>query len=166
MVAGATGEVRAEIDMQEDQIVAFQPMYVDGPQPWHTRLFLLYLLAVLIVFVVRIVRLATVLWNLKKTEGVSGADSFSAYGVETASLFKALCALTFLVSLLECTWSTANLLLLLRAEHSSNVHFVLARIGDGLVGLAFGLVICVTLYGAGMMVQARGRGRKDRSQAA
>jgi hypothetical protein len=65
--------------LQEDaQSVGFDPMYVDGPQPWHAKLFGLYIVAVVILLAVRLVQIILNLRKLRKLEkaGGGGAESW------------------------------------------------------------------------------------------
>jgi hypothetical protein len=144
--------------MQEDQTVSFRPMYVDGPEPWFTRLFALYILVVLVVFSVRVIKLRRGLRNLRRARKhpnpATVADSLWAECYAKAHSFKEISALTFFASLLNATWLIADVFLSVRAEKQANLSYLLARVGDGLSYLAIGLMICIALYSAVMFFRA------------
>jgi hypothetical protein len=151
--------------MQEEQTVSFSPMYVDGPEPWFTRLFVLYILIVLIVFLVRVIKVMAGLRKLRRARKrpVPGAiaDSLWTECYAMAHSFKEISALTFFASLLNATWYIADVFLSVRAEKTTSLNYVLARIGDSLVALALGLIICIVLYSAAMFFQAVLRRRRN-----
>ncbi len=144
--------------MQEDQTVSFSPMYVDGPDPWFTRLFALYILVVLVVFSVRVIKLLRGLRYLrrarKRPNPATVADSLWAECYAKAHSFKEISTLTFFASLLNATWLIANVFLSVRVEKEANLGYVLARVGEDLSYLALGLIICIALYSAAMFFQA------------
>jgi hypothetical protein len=150
--------------MQEDQTVSFQPMYVDRDQRWITKLLMLYLLIVLIVFLVRVVIIASNLRKLSRVQRQAVPDALSnslwSDLYSKAHSFKDLSVITFLLSLLNFTWCTADDFLAIRAEKTPNIAYVLARTGEGLVTLGPGLVICIVLYSAAMLLQAVIRRRR------
>jgi hypothetical protein len=98
--------------LQDDQTVPFEPMYVDGDQPWVTKLFVLYLLIVVVVSLVRVVLLAANLRKLRKAEKhpISAllSDTLWSDCYSKARSFKDLSVVTFLLSLLNFAWCTAN----------------------------------------------------------
>lgn len=149
--------------MQEDQTVTFQPMYVDGRQPWFTQLFVLYILVVLVVFLVRFARLAVGLRKLRRVrkESVPAAiaDSLWTNCYAKAHSFKELSTLTFFASLLNFTWYSADVFFSVRAEKTTSLNYVLVRTADGLVALALGLIVCIVLYAAAIFFQAALRRR-------
>jgi hypothetical protein len=132
-------------------------MYVDGPEPWFTRLFALYILVVLVVFSVRVIKLLAGLRNLRRARTrpnpATVAESLWAECYAKAHSFKEISALTFFASLLNATWLIANVFLSVRAEKEANLGYVLARVGDGLSYLALGLITCIALYSAAMLFQ-------------
>ena len=144
--------------MQEDQTVSFSPMYVDGPEPWFTRLFALYILVIVVLFSVRVIKLLAALRNLRNARKhpnpatVGGPLSVESYA--RANSFKEISVLTFFVSLLNAAWFIADVLLSVRAEKEANVGYVLARVGNGLSYLALGLIVCIALYSAALFFQA------------
>jgi hypothetical protein len=153
--------------LQDDQTVSFQPMYVDGDQPWVTKLFVLYLM---IVFVVSLVRVALLAANLRKLRKAKKhpiptplSDALWADCYARARSFKDLSVVTFLLSLLTFAWCTANDFSSIRAVKTPNVAYVLVRTGDGLVALAFGLIICIALYSAAMLSESAIRRRRRAS---
>jgi len=137
--------------MQEDQTVTFQPMYDAYPRSWFTTLFVFYLLFVLVLFLVRAIQICIVLRKLKKLQSrpdgpLIKPDSLgSDCHLKTVSL-KNFATLTFLLSLLDFTWSAADILIALRTQKSVNVAFTLARLGDALAPLSLGLIVCTLLY--------------------
>ena len=143
--------------MQEDQTVSFSPMYVDGPEPWFTRLFALYIFVVLVIFSVRVIKLLVGLRKLRMARRglvpATVADSLWAGCYATAHSFKEISALTFFASLLNVTWLAADVFLSVRAEKQPSFSYVLARVGDGLSYLGLGLIICIALYSAAMLFQ-------------
>lgn len=155
--------------MQEDQTVAFGPMYVDGDQRWITKLLVLYLLIVLIVFLVRVVTIAANLRKLRRVQKHTVPDALSnalwSDLYSKANSFKDLSVITFLLSLLNFTWCTADDFLATRAEKAPDIAYVLVRTGESLVTLGPGLVICILLYSAAMFLQAVIRRRRDASSA-
>ena len=161
-------ETRGDHKVQEEQTVSFSPMYVDGPEPWFTRLFELYLLTVLVVFSIRIIKLLAGLRSLRRarkdTSPAGLVYSLWVESCEKAHSFKEISALTFFASLLNATWLIADVFLSVRAEKQVNLGYVLARVGDGLSYLALGLIICIALYSAAMFFQAALR-RWDRRNA-
>ena len=152
--------------MQEDQTVSFSPMYVDGPEPWFTRLFALYILVVLVVFLVRVIKLLVGLRNLRRARRhpnpATLADALWEQCYANASSFKEISALTFFASLLNATWLIADDFLSVRAEKQANLGYVLARVGDGLSYLALGLIVCIALCSAALFFQAALRRRNPR----
>ncbi len=144
--------------MQDDQTVSFQPMYVDGAQPWYTQVFALYILIVLVVFIVRAIKIIVNLRKLriarKRPVPATVVSSLWAHCCAKAHSFKELSVLTFFASLLNVTWSTANVFFSARAEKITNINFVLTETADGLVSLALGLIICIALYASAMLFQA------------
>jgi len=153
--------------LQDDQTVSFQPMYVDGDQPWVTKLFVLYLLIVGVASTVRVVLLAANLRKLRKAEKnpipALLSDALWTDCYSKAHSFKDLSVVTFLLSLLNFVWCTANDLISIRAEKTPNVAYVLARTGDGLVALGLGLIFCIALYSAAMLSGAAIRRRRSAS---
>ena len=152
--------------MQEDQTVSFSPMYVDGPEPWFTRLFALYILVVLVVFSVRFIKLLAGLRNLRRARQhpnpATLADALWTECYAKAGSFKEISALTFFASLLNATCLIADVFLSVRAEKQANLGYVLARVGDGLSYLALGLIVCMALYSAALLFQAALRRRNPR----
>jgi hypothetical protein len=150
--------------VQEEQTVSFSPMYVDGPEPWFTRLFELYLLTVLVVFSIRIIKLLAGLRSLRRarkdTSPAGLVYSLWVESCEKAHSFKEISALTFFASLLNATWLIADVFLSVRAEKQANLGHVLARVGDGLTYLAQGMIVCIGLYSAALLFQAALRRRK------
>ena len=145
--------------IREDQTVDFQPMYVDGPQPWYVNLFLLYLLLVVVVFLVRLIKLTIHLRRLRKAQKYPGAtmssDAMWSDCYAKAHSLKEISALTFLISLLTFTWYAVDVLASIRFAKRPSTAFVLARFGDGLPVLAFGLIFCIGLYFTAMVTQSR-----------
>jgi hypothetical protein len=145
--------------MQEDQTVSFSPMYVDGPEPWFTRLFALYILVVLGVFLVRVIKLVAGLRKLRKARQhpnhATLADALWAECYAKAHAFKEISALTFFASSLNASWLIADVFLSVRAEKQANLGYVLARVGDGLSYLALGLIVCIVLYSAALLFSGR-----------
>jgi len=152
--------------MQEDQTVSFSPMYVDGPEPWFTRLFALYTLVVLVVFLVRVIKLLAGLRKLRRARQhpnpATVADALWAECYAKAHSFKEISTLTFFVSLLNASWLIADVFLSVRAEKQANLGYVLARVGDGLSYLALGLMVCIVLYSTALLFQAILRRRNPR----
>jgi hypothetical protein len=61
------------IYLQEDpQTVTFDPMYVDGPVPWHARLFALYIIAIVILMIVRLGQIILNVRELRRLEKAHG----------------------------------------------------------------------------------------------
>jgi len=97
-------------NMQEDQTVTFQPMYVDSAQPWFTNLFILYLLIVFVVLIARAVQIAITMRKLRKVRASgstspSNTDELFFYIAQKAQSLRRFATLTFLLALLDLTWS-------------------------------------------------------------
>lgn len=140
--------------------------YVDGPEPWFTRLFALYIFVVLVVFLDRVIKLLAGLRKLRRARQHPNhptlADALWAECYAKAHCFKEISALTFFASSLNATWLIADVFLSVRAEKQANLGYVLARVGDGLSYLALGLIVCIVLYSAALLFQAVLRRRNPR----
>ena len=142
------------IVIKDEQTVTFQPIAVDGPQPWYERLFVLYLLAVLVVFLVRAIRLVVNLYKLRRAQKqalpapVSEALWMNCHAKVYS--FKELCTLTFLISLFVSAWSLADVLFSAGTAKALNSAFLMADAAHGLISLNTGLIVCIVLYGGAM----------------
>jgi hypothetical protein len=151
--------------MQEDQTVTFQPMYVDSAQPWFTNLFILYLLIVFVVLIARAVQIAITMRKLRKVRASgstspSNTDELFFYIAQKAQSLRRFATLTFLLALLDLTWSTSDILLGLRTMKSTNYSFVAARMGAALVPFAMGLIACIALNVTAMVSDSAVRRRQ------
>jgi len=153
--------------MQEGQTVSFAPMYVDGPLPWFTKLFAFYLLIVVVLFFIRVVKLVANLRKLREPQEhrviASRADDvlWVRYHAGVQSL-KELAVLTFLLSLLDLAWYTADVFLSVRTAKTVSSAYVLVATCRGLDDFAIGLAFCVVLYLAALLFQIALRHRNTR----
>jgi hypothetical protein len=136
--------------MQEEQTVAFQPIY-EGYHTWYSNLFFLYLFVTLIVIIVRVVTVGWNLRKLKKTQRVEGTDlsdmnlSWSRCYAKTHS-FRGLAIFTFLLSLLNFTWLSSDILGTVRTAKTPGLAYILQAEADALRTLSVGILLCVVLY--------------------
>jgi hypothetical protein len=142
--------VKAEIVMQEDQTVAFQPIY-EGYLPWYSKLFLIYLFVVLAVILVRIVKFVWNLLRLRKLQRAEGHDSSQIHLLWTKCYAKAhslrgLAILTFLLSLLDFSWWTSDILRTVRTAKTPGLAYILQAVADALAPFSIGILFCVVLY--------------------
>lgn len=145
--------------MQEDQTVNFQPMYDGYSQPWITKLLVLYLLFVLVLFVVRVLEIGLTLRSLRKLQKHPGRDPITPDTLWSnccmkARSLKSFATLTFLLSLLDFTWSVSDILFNVRTEKTVNAAFILPSMGEALVPLSLGLIFCVALYVTSMVAES------------
>jgi len=86
--------------MQEDQTITFQPIFVENPVPWHTRLVTLYLVVMLGYLAIWLVKFALNMRKLRKMEVDLKLEFWASCYEKTKSL-KDFAFLTFLLSLLD-----------------------------------------------------------------
>lgn len=151
--------------MQDEQTVSFQPMDFAYPQPWFTKLFVLYSMFVFVLLLVRAFQIASSLRRLRKLQKQSGSSPIVSDSLLTdcylkADSFKSFAMLTFLVSLLNFAWYVANVLLALMEEKTSNLQFTFIQIGQALIPLMLGLILCIALYAGGMLSKSALRRRQ------
>ena len=140
--------------VQEDQTVTFQPIY-EGYQPWFAKLFVFYLLVVLIVSLLRSFRFVWVLLKLRKGKELS-EPAFEEVWTNCwrkIDSSKQLAGLTVLVSVLNLSWWTADILIGVRMEKTPNLAYILPAIGDALTAFTFGISVCVAIFGGSMWAQ-------------
>jgi hypothetical protein len=152
-------QLRSETAMQEDQTVVLQPIF-ESPRPlWLTELFVLYVLFVLALFLIRVVQVGSTLRRLRKLQNEPGGLSIARDALWSGCLFKALslrrfATLTFLISVLQFVWCTSDILLGLNTAKAPDVAFTMVRIGDSLIPLLLGLIVCTALYAASMIFES------------
>jgi len=140
-------------------------MYDGYSQPLFTRLFVLYLFCVGVLLLVRVVQIVLMMRKARKAQvsadkiGVSYELLYDKIRSKAHSL-RGFAVLTFLLSMLDLTWSASDILLGLRTMKAANYTFVLARMGDSLVPVSFGLIICVALYLSDMVCESALKGRQ------
>jgi hypothetical protein len=136
--------------MQEAQTVTFQPI-CEGYLPWFAKLFALYLFIMIVALVVQFV---SFVWNLRKLRKLQrnyGSDSSSFKSLWTdctakAYSLKELATLTFLLSFLDLSWCTADILCTVRTAKSPNSSYILLAIADALAPFSLGIIVCIALY--------------------
>ena len=154
--------------MQEEQTVSFEPMYVDGPMPWHQRLFVWYVWLVAVLIVFRLVKFGIRLHRLKKLSKADGKDciGFSvlwADSYEMAGSMKNFAVLTFLLSILEFSWSAIDNFSSLQMQKTSHWQPIVMRLTDALGAFMAGLIICIALFASSMLMQYLLKRRKPES---
>ena len=140
--------------VQEEQTVTFQPIY-EGYQPWFAKLFVFYLFIVLIVSLLRSARFMWILLKLRK-RNLQSEVLFDKVGADCSGRIvssKQLAGLTVLVSTLNLSWWTADILLGVRAEKTPNLACILPAIGDALTAFTFGVIVAVATLGGSMWAQ-------------
>ncbi len=140
--------------LQEEQTVTFQPIY-EGYQPWFAKLFVFYLFVVLIVLLLRSARFVWILLKLRKrnerSESLFNKVGGGLFGQNASS--KQLGGLTVLVSILNLSWWTADILLGVRAEKTPTLAYILPAIGDALTAFTLGIIVAVATLGGSMWAQ-------------
>ena len=138
--------------MQEDQTITFQPIFVEDPMPWHTRLVTLYLVVMMGSLAIWLVKFALDMRKLRKMEGNLKAEFWTSCYESTNSL-KNFAFLTFLISLLDFVWSAIHIFAALEFEKVSQWKFVVERIALALTPFSLGIIVCIALFSCAMAMQ-------------
>lgn len=136
--------------LQEEQTVTFQPMY-ESYQPWFAKLFVFYLLIVLIVLLSRGAKFIVIMLKLLKRNDRSASllNEADARCAGRMASSKQLAGLTVLISILNLSWWTADIMLGVRTAKTPNLAYILPAIGDALTAFTFGMIVAVaTLCGS------------------
>ena len=88
--------------------------------------------------------------------------NFTDAGVKELTQLKELAVLTFLLSLLDLAWYTADVFLSVRTAKTVSSAYVLVATCRGLDDFAIGLAFCVVLYLAALLFQIALRHRNTR----
>ena len=136
--------------IQEDQTLAFQPIY-EGYLPWFAKLFEVYLLGLLVWFPVRAIRFGWSVWKLRKLQRTEGADSSNLHLLRTKCFTKAhslrgVAKFTFLLSILDLSWWTADIFRSVRVEKTPGLAYILQAVADALSHFSIGILFCTALY--------------------
>lgn len=145
--------------MQEDQTITFQPIFVENPVPWHTRLVTLYLVVMLGYLAIWLVKFALNMRKLRKMEVDLKLEFWASCYEKTKSL-KDFAFLTFLLSLLDFVWSTINNLAALETEKVSQWKIVAERTAFALTPFSLGVIVCIALFSCSMVMQHQLKSRR------
>jgi hypothetical protein len=151
--------------LQEEQTVAFQPMY-DVFVPWYIRLFHLYLALVVLLTVLRSAHL---IWTLRTPEtAVHRSETFThvrsqdfwEHSYVKAQSLKTLSHLTFLISITALLWSLADDLTQVATQKTAGIGAIAGALADTLRTFSAGIVISTALFCVAVLCERLIRRRK------
>ena len=156
--------------IQDEQVVTFTPMYVDGSPYWAEKLFALYLLAILVLLLIRAMRCMYLMRKIRLIEK-SRSSAFELLGElwqrcwwNAHSLTK-FAVLTFFLSFLTLSMSLVDAFMGLATEKQFYAPFLFERLSEKLTTFNAGLVVCILLYATGFCFESRLNRRKMKFEA-
>ena len=154
--------------MQEEQTIAFQPIY-EGYSTWYSNVFFIYLFVIIVVIIVRVVTVGLSLRKLKKMQQTGGADLSEidlhwSRCYAKAHSFRGIAIFTLLLSLLNFTWLTSDILKTVRTAKTPGLSYILQAEADALGAFSVGILCCVVLYLCAVLGERILNARKPCSQ--